>query len=315
MGTRHPARGSPPVRRQIDLTRVRPGLSASAPTGSSLDALRRRNAELEAEVAALRRRYEQAEDTSRQSEKMAAIGQLTSGVTHDINNLLTGIGGGLDLARTRLAQGRVADAGHLLGLTQASVARACALARRLLAFARQQPPDPEPVEVARLVAAMVELIQSAVGVQVRVATALAAGLWPTLCDANQLETVLLNLCINARDAMAGGGRLTIEVRNATIGEAGAAARRGGAAPGDYVALRVADTGAGMPPDVVARACDPFFTTKPAGQGTGLGLSQARAFAEQAGGAVLIDSRLGWGTTVTVLLPRHAKDEADRGGMA
>ena len=282
------ARCSSLIRMEAEVDHVRLGCPASVPADDGLDTLR-------------------------QGEKMAAIGQFTSGLAHDFNNLLASIGGGLGLARIRLADGRPEDADHLLGLTLDSVARASALTRRLLDFTRLQPPDPEPVEVARLVAAMKALIQSAVGPQVRIETRMDQELWRTLCDANQLETVLLNLCINARDAMPEGGRLTIEARNAAAGEADAAARRGGAAPGDYVALLVTDTGAGMLPDVAARACDPFFTTKPVGQGTGLGLSQVRGFAEHAGGAVLIHSEAGWGTTVTVLLPRHADGAEDGSG--
>ena len=324
MSIRQSSRSSP-AGMQADPTRVRPNLSAFTPAIGGMEMLARRNAELEVEVAILRRRRERAEDALRECEKIAVIGQFSIGIAHDFNNMLTGIGGSLELARTRLAQGRGADASDLLGLAAASIVRASTLTRRLLAFVHQQPPDPEPVEVVQTVAAMRELIQSAVGPRVHVAMILADERWCALCSANQLETVLLNLCVNARDAMAqpppersvhgsggrpDGERITITVRNVKVDDRDAAARRWGTAMGACVALMVTDTGTGMPPDVLARACDPFFTTKPAGQGTGLGLSQTLDFAKQAGGAVLIDSEPGWGTTVTVLLPRHAGIDAE-----
>jgi PAS domain S-box-containing protein len=237
-----------------------------------------------------------------QSQKMEAIGQLTGGLAHDFNNLLTGITGSLELMKTRLAQGRIGDLDRYITAAQGAANRAAALTHRLLAFARRQPLDPKPTSPNRLIADMEELVRRTVGPEIMVETVLSIGLWPTLCDPNQLENAILNLCINARDAMPSGGRLTIETANTWLDERGAGERD--MQPGQYVAICVTDTGTGMPPEVVARAFDPFFTTKPLGQGTGLGLSMIYGFAKQSGGQVQIYSEEGAGTTIRIYLPRH-----------
>jgi len=237
-----------------------------------------------------------------QSQKMEAIGQLTGGLAHDFNNLLTGITGSLELMKARLAQGRIGDLDRYITAAQGAASRAAALTHRLLAFARRQPLDPKPTSPNRLIADMEELVRRTVGPEIVVETVLSIGLWPTLCDPNQLENAILNLCINARDAMPNGGRLTIETANTWLDERGAGERD--MQPGQYVAICVTDTGTGMLPEVIARAFDPFFTTKPLGQGTGLGLSMIYGFVKQSGGQVRIYSEEGAGTTMRIYLPRH-----------
>jgi CheY-like chemotaxis protein len=233
---------------------------------------------------------------------MEAVGQLTGGIAHDFNNLLAGIVGALDLMQTRLRQGRTGDLDRYVTAAMSSAQRASALTHRLLAFSRRQPLDPKPVEPNGLVAGMEDLLRRTIGPSIQLEMVLAGGLWRTLCDPVQLESALLNLSINARDAMPDGGRLTIETANAHLDSAYAAAARD-VAPGQYVCICVSDTGAGMSADVIARAFDPFFTTKPLGQGTGLGLSMVYGFAKQSEGHVKIYSELGQGTTVKIYLPR------------
>ncbi|MDR3536226.1 MAG: PAS domain S-box protein [Acetobacteraceae bacterium] len=245
---------------------------------------------------------EQSREQLFQAQKMEAVGQLTGGLAHDFNNLLTGISGSLELMKRRVAQGQTSGLDRYLTMAQGAVSRAAALTHRLLAFARRQTLDPKRIDPNRLIADMEDLLRRTVGPAIAVETVLARSLGPTLCDPNQLENALLNLCINARDAMPDGGRLTIETATLTLDEAGA--RRRGLPPGGYVAIAVTDTGIGMPPEVVARAFDPFFTTKPIGQGTGLGLSMIYGFARQSGGQVHIRSEAGVGTTVCITLPRH-----------
>ncbi|MBB5695070.1 response regulator [Muricoccus pecuniae] len=243
----------------------------------------------------------------RQSQKMEAVGQLTGGIAHDFNNLLAGIVGSLEMMRNRVAQGRVGELDRYLGAAMTSANRAAALTHRLLAFSRRQTLDPKPTDVNRLVTSMEELIRRTVGPAIHVETVMSGGLWTTLCDANQLENALLNLAINARDAMPDGGRLTIEAVNARLDDA-YARRHHEVTAGQYVAVSVTDTGTGMPPEVVARAFDPFFTTKPLGQGTGLGLSMVYGFAKQSNGYVRIYSEAGQGTTVRLYLPRSVEAE-------
>ena len=235
------------------------------------------------------------EDALRQAQKMEAVGQLTGGLAHDFNNLLAGISGALELTEARLAQGRAGEVGRYITAAQGAARRAAALTHRLLAFSRRQTLDPRPTDVNGLVTGMEDLIRRTVGPAVRVEVVGASGLWPTLVDPPQLENALLNLCINARDAMPEGGRLTIETANKGMDEP--AARAHDLAAGQYVALCVTDTGTGMSPDVIAKAFDPFFTTKPIGQGTGLGLSMIYGFAKQSGGQVRIHSEPGRGATL------------------
>ena len=246
---------------------------------------------------------EQSREQLFQSQKMEAVGQLTGGLAHDFNNLLMGIAGSLDLLKTRVAQGRYESLDRYITAAQGSASRAAALTHRLLAFARRQTLDPRPTDPNRLVDGMAELVQRTVGPQNRVNIVCAPEPWLTLCDPNQLENALLNLCINARDAMPDGGRITVEVANIWLDEAGGRTRDLPA--GDYVGLSITDNGVGMSPEVVSRAFEPFFTTKPLGVGTGLGLSMVYGFARQSGGQIRIHSELDRGTTVRLLLPRYA----------
>ena len=257
---------------------------------------------LEQRVAAQTAELMRAEEALRQSQKMEAVGQLTGGLAHDFNNLLAGISGSLELMQTRLQQGRLKEVDRYVAAAQDATRRAAALTHRLLAFSRRQTLDPRPTDVNRLVAGMEELIRRTVGPAIEIAVSGPADLWTVLVDPPQLENALLNLCINARDAMPDGGRIGIETGHLSLDEA--AARAHEMPPGDYLSLAVADTGTGMAPEVVRRAFDPFFTTKPIGQGTGLGLSMIYGFTQQSGGQVRIASEVGRGTAVTLLLPRH-----------
>jgi signal transduction histidine kinase len=204
--------------------------------------------------------------------------------------------------KARLAQGRIGDLDRYTAAAQGAASRAAALTHRLLAFARRQPLDPKPTSRNRLIADMEELVRRTVGPEIVVETVLSIGLWPTLCDPNQLENAILNLCINARDAMPKGGRLTIETANTWLDDRGGGERD--MQPGQYVAICVTDTGTGMPTEVISRAFDPFFAINPLGQGTGLGLSMIYGFAKQSGGQVRIYSEEGAGTTMRIYLPRH-----------
>ncbi|WP_375458333.1 response regulator [uncultured Enterovirga sp.] len=246
------------------------------------------------------------EETLRQSLKMEAVGQLTGGLAHDFNNLLAAISGTLELMRMRMSQDRTADIGRYIDVAMTSVSRAAALTHRLLAFSLRQTLDPKPTDVNRLVAGMEDLFTRTVGPSIQVETKLAGELWPALCDPNQLENAMLNLVINARDAMPDGGRLMIETRNSVFPDwrSGASTLPAKVPAGEYMGLFVTDTGTGMFPDVIARAFDPFFTTKPTGEGTGLGLSMIYGFVQQSGGHVLLSSEAGQGTAVSVYLPRH-----------
>jgi CheY-like chemotaxis protein len=232
---------------------------------------------------------------------------LTGGLAHDFNNLLTGISGSLEMMKMRLAQGRTADFDRYFMAAQGAIKRAAKLTHRLLAFARRQTLDPKPTNANRLISGLEELVRRTVGPNVEVEVVGASGLWPTLVDPNQLENAVLNLCINARDAMPDGGKLTIETANKWIDER--AARRHDLPAGQYVSVCVTDTGVGMTPEVIEKAFDPFFTTKPIGEGTGLGLSMIYGFARQSGGQVRIYSEVGQGTTMCLYLPRHT-DDAD-----
>jgi len=259
-------------------------------------------AQLRSEV----QRRELAEEALRQSQKMEAIGRLTGGVAHDFNNHLTVISSNIELLQRRMPHGSEALA-RLADAAMSGVQRAATLTHRLLAFARQQPLDPEPLDLGRLVTGMSDLLRRTLGEDIAIETVLAGGLWQSRVDANQLENVLLNLAVNARDAMPDGGKLTIETANAHLDDTYAALHTEVAA-GQYVMLAVTDTGIGMAPEVIEKAFEPFFTTKPLGQGTGLGLSMVYGFIKQSGGHVAIYSEPGQGSTVKVYLPRFVRPD-------
>jgi len=260
------------------------------------------NETLEQRVAERSAELMDAEARLRQSQKMEAVGQLTGGLAHDFNNLLAGISGSLELMRVRLQQGRHNEVERYISAAQGASKRAAALTHRLLAFSRRQTLDPKPTNVDRLVGDMQEMIQRSVGPSIVVEVVGTSGLWPVLVDAPQLESTLLNLCINARDAMPDGGRITVETANKWLDER--AAQQLQIPEGQYLSLCVTDTGIGMDPELIARVFEPFFTTKPLGSGTGLGLSMIYGFAQQSGGQVRIYSEVGQGTTVCLYLPRH-----------
>jgi len=253
---------------------------------------------------------QRAQERLVQAQKMEGIGQLTGGVAHDFNNLLTVIIGNLESAQRHMPSSG-ADAGHLgrsVGNAMRGAQRAASLTQRLLAFSRRQPLEPKPVDLSRLVSGMSDLLRRALGEQIAVETVLAGSPWRVYVDPNQLEVSILNLAVNARDAMPDGGKLTIETANVYLDETYAAAQAEMAA-GQYVVISITDTGTGMTREVLARAFEPFYTTKDVGHGTGLGLSQVYGFVKQSGGNVRIYSEVGHGTTVKIYLPRlHAKDE-------
>jgi PAS domain S-box-containing protein len=284
---------------------------ADAAVNEAVAALARLNATLEEQVTARTGELIAAEEALRQSQKMEAVGQLTGGLAHDFNNLLAGISGSLELMQYRIQQGRLNDIGRYMAAAQGAARRAAALTHRLLAFSRRQTLDPKPINVNRLVAGMQELIQRTVGPTVPIEVIATSGIWTALVDPPQLESALLNLCINARDAMPDGGRITIATANTWLDDA--AARRLDMPEGEYLSLCVSDTGAGMPPEVIERVFEPFFTTKPLGQGTGLGLSMIYGFAQQSGGQVRIHSEVGKGTAVCIYLPRHHGEADDDSG--
>ncbi|WP_273806612.1 MULTISPECIES: PAS domain-containing protein [unclassified Pseudomonas] len=242
------------------------------------------------------------EEALRQSQKMEAVGQLTGGIAHDFNNLLTGILGSLELLDLRLRQGRLQDLERYTGTARSAAQRAAALTHRLLAFSRRQTLDPQPVALEQLVIGLEDLIQRSIGPQIALEREADPRLWLTHIDGPQLENALLNLCLNARDAMPDGGRIRIVLSNERLDET--QAERQALPVGDYVRLSVGDTGSGMSDEVRDRAFDPFFTTKPIGQGTGLGLSMVHGFVLQSGGEIRIDSVPGAGTWVHLYLPRH-----------
>lgn len=265
--------------------------------------LREVNESLETRIEARTRALMDAEEALRQAQKMEAVGQLTGGLAHDFNNLLASMNASLQILQVRLKQEKYEGLERYIAMGQESVRRAAALTQRLLAFARRQTLDPKPTDVNRLVASMEDLIRRTVGTEVELEVVGAGGLWSTRIDASQLENSLLNLCINARDAMLPkGGRLTIETANKWLDERGAAERD--LAPGQYISVCVTDTGTGIPPEVIKRVFDPFFTTKPLGRGTGLGLSMVYGFVRQSGGQIRIYSEVCKGTTMCLYLPRH-----------
>jgi PAS domain S-box-containing protein len=264
-----------------------------------------RTAELEAALDTLRLEAierEKAEAQVRQMQKIESIGQLTGGIAHDFNNMLAVVLGSLEIVKRRI--GTDPDKA-LAGIEHAEegAKRAAQLTARLLAFSRQQPLAPEPVNANRLVSSMSQLLRQTIGEQIEIETVLAGGLWRTHIDASQLENAILNLCVNARDAMPDGGKLTIETHNCHLDETYAASAAD-VEPGQYVLVSVTDTGSGMPPEVIERAFDPFYTTKEVGKGTGLGLSQVFGFVKQSGGHIKIYSEIDDGTTVKLYLPRY-----------
>ena len=272
-------------------------------------ALRELNDELESRVEARTREIEKAEGQIRQMQKIESIGQLTGGIAHDFNNMLAIVIGSLDIAYRRMDDDP-ARARSFIDNAREGAARAAALTSRLLAFSRQQPLAPESIDVNKLVANMSELLRRTLGEQIKIETVLAGGLWRTMADPGEVENALLNLCVNARDAMPEGGRLTIETANAHLDETYAGEHLE-VDVGQYVQICVSDTGSGMAPEVVERAFDPFYTTKPVGKGTGLGLSQVHGFIKQSGGHVKIYSELGHGSTVKIYLPRWFGPDVSR----
>jgi PAS domain S-box-containing protein len=249
---------------------------------------------------------EQTQEQLRQAQKMEAIGQLTGGIAHDFNNMLTGIIGALELMQRRLNAGRTQGLDRYINTATTSANRAAALTHRLLAFSRRQSLDIQPVDINALIVSLEDLLRRTMGEAIALDMNLKAGLWTTVTDANQVENALLNLCINARDAMPEGGKLIIETTHVVLDETYTRDYED-ISPGEYVVMSVSDTGVGMSQEVIARAFDPFFTTKPIGQGTGLGLSMIYGFVKQTGGHVRIYSEIGHGTTVKLYLPRHVDE--------
>lgn len=267
--------------------------------GALEDRVAERTAALEAESRA----RSEAEARARHMQKMESLGQLTGGVAHDFNNMLAIIMGSLDIARRRLDEDVNPRVAQGIDNAMEGARRAAALTSRLLAFSRQQPLSPQAIDPNRLVAGMSELLHRTLGEHIRIETVLAGGLWPAFADPSELENAIVNLAVNSRDAMAGGGQLTIETANAFLDERYARSHAE-VTPGQYVMISVTDTGSGMPPEVIERAFDPFFTTKGVGKGTGLGLSQVFGYVKQSRGHVKIYSEPGEGTTIKIYLPRH-----------
>ena len=258
-----------------------------------------RTADLKAEI--LERGEAQAQ--LRQMQKMESIGQLTGGIAHDFNNMLAIVIGSLDIARRRLADGNIPRVEACIDNAAEGARRAATLTARLLAFSRQQPLEPQALDANKLVSGMSEMLRRAIGDHIRVETVLSGGLWHSFADAAQLENAIVNLAVNARDAMPDGGRLTIETGNADLDDRYARAHAE-VSPGQYVLISITDTGTGMSDEVKERAFDPFYTTKGVGKGTGLGLSQVFGYVKQSGGHVKIYSEVDQGTTIKLYLPRH-----------
>lgn len=261
-------------------------------------------------IAALREKEQArlAEAALRQAHKMEAVGQLTGGLAHDFNNMLAGVAGHLELMKLRLKMGQTSGLVERIETALGATRRAASLTHRLLAFSRRQALDPKPTDVNALLLSMTDLVAHTAGPAIRVETDFAPAVWPVFCDPSQLESAVLNLATNARDAMPDGGTLRIGTANATL-DVAAAALLPGLLPGEHVVITVSDNGAGMTPDVATRAFDPFFTTKPVDQGSGLGLAQAYGFATQSNGTLRLESTVGIGTTATLYLPRASVEAA------
>jgi signal transduction histidine kinase/DNA-binding response OmpR family regulator len=265
--------------------------------GAELAAL---NANLEARVEARTAELMHAEEALRQSQKMEAIGNLAGGIAHDFNNLLQVISGNLHLLQKTVAHDQVGST--RLGFALEAVTRGAQLSSQLLAFGRRQPLAPKAVNLGRLVRSMDDLLRRALGEAIEVETLIAGGLWNTLADESNVQNAILNLAINARDAMQGRGKLTIEAGNAFLDDH-YARTHAEVVPGQYVMIAVSDTGSGMSPEIMEKVFEPFFTTKPEGRGTGLGLSMIYGFVKQTGGHIKLYSEVGAGTTVRIYLPR------------
>ncbi|MGE6662717.1 PAS domain-containing protein [Pseudomonas sp. NPDC077408] len=270
----------------------------AAPAGDKTYATGRDITEEKARQAQLESTHEQL----RQAQKMEAVGQLTGGLAHDFNNLLAGISVSLEMIEARIRQDRTGEVSKYLLVAQGATKRAAALTHRLLAFSRRQTLAPKAINAGRLVSGMLDMVQRTVGPNIVVESYCTADLWTARVDPSQLENALLNLCLNARDAMPEGGRITVETGNRVFDAE--SARQQDIPEGEYLAIRVSDSGTGMSSEVLTKAFEPFFTTKPMGEGTGLGLSMIYGFTQQSGGQVRIRSQLGIGTTVSLYLPRY-----------
>ncbi len=277
-------------------------------------ALQALNISLEARVDQRTSELNAAEDALRQAQKMEAIGQLTGGIAHDFNNFLQGISGSLEVVRRRIAEGRFNDVDRFIEGAAESARRAAGLTHRLLAFARRQPIAPRSIDVTTLVASMEDLLRRSLGERIMLELVLSQNLWATRCDQNQLESAVLNLAINARDAMPGEGKLFIESKNTDL-DASAASRLRDVEPGQYVTITVRDTGVGMDSETISRIFEPFFTTKGQGQGTGLGLSMIYGFVRQSGGFVHVDSKIGLGSIFTIYMPRWEGADTEQEAVA
>jgi PAS domain S-box-containing protein len=273
--------------------------------GTDVTAVQTANEILERRVAERTAELTEAHEALRQAQKMEAVGQLTGGIAHDFNNLLTGIIGSLELLDRGLANRGIEGFERYVQGAQSSARRAASLTQRLLAFSRRQTLDPKPTDINKLIYGMEDMIRRTVGPAIEVEVVGQVGLWAARIDSAQLESALLNLAINARDAMPEGGRITIETANKWLDDRGA--RERDLTPGQYLSICVTDTGIGIPADIVERIFDPFFTTKPLGGGTGLGLSMVHGFVRQSGGQVRVYSEIARGTTICLYLPRYVGD--------
>jgi signal transduction histidine kinase/DNA-binding response OmpR family regulator len=271
------------------------------------EALVELNETLEERIRERTAELERAHSQLRQSQKLEAVGQLTGGVAHDFNNVLQVISGNLQLLQMSMAGNP--EAQRRLESAAFAADRGAKLSSQLLAFARRQPLKPIAINVGKILRGMDDLLRRALGESVQIETVVAGGLWTTLVDPHQLENVILNLAINARDAMQGEGKLTLELANAMLDDS-YAALESEVVPGQYVMLAISDTGSGMPAEIIARAFEPFFTTKPEGEGTGLGLSMAYGFVKQSSGHIKIYSEIGSGTTIKIYLPRSMQAEVE-----